>query len=80
MRELLNWKGQNVTLENIRNSGRLAVRLGACNQFYVTLERIDGVRCSISLNRLAISYDDDQETLKIEVEESPTFLGRGFTS
>ena len=72
--EILQWKGKLVTVEQVLvgRSGRYdhAATVVDCNQFYVTLSSGDPPKPnSISLRRVAISFDHLGSRLKLEVRE-----------
>jgi hypothetical protein len=77
-RELLRWKGRSVSVaEKMGSSMRAGGMWGQrqytvedCNAFYVTLANEAPVRRSLPLNKIDLSFDNQNNQLKIDVDPS----------
>jgi predicted HTH transcriptional regulator len=79
-REILKWKGRTVTFASLADAassrvtgpirGIQDVIVDDCNQFYVTLRTTTGNLLSFPLKRVALSFDNSNQRLQLEV--SPT--------
>ncbi len=75
--EILQWLGQEVTIEHIRSnangfvsrsSGQAQVVIDGCNQFYVTLRFPDHLQ-SVTLDRVFLGYDHGRNRLLLELRQ-----------
>jgi hypothetical protein len=70
--EILKWKDRVVTIERTYGgrSGKYSdpMKVSACNAFYVTLSREPGA-ASFSLATVNISYDHEQNRLKLQIHD-----------